>query len=337
MKKKYFLWSLLATMMVGLLSAGLSSCSKDEDPELSISSPTSMSINLQANGDGDKTITVSASHTDWSAEVSYINGSGWLTLGSQDGSSISFTVTENTTTSPRTAKVKIIATANASLNKEVTVTQAAGKRKTFSELILGTWNFTNEDDSIGITFFNNGTYNHFNYKKKHSGYSGYYKLTSDSIIFTIVQSKDITYSRSVKIKELSENSLTFEGFDSQIKPSSGIIYDGVYQGTREKDVDEKTAEKYRKDIIGDWKVTYYDHYGESNTSTLRIDENGNFIYYDETPSRGYNGIYGICGDKLLFLEDSQKCPIGTLYKISELTSNRFVFIDMDNDEIIGSK
>lgn len=127
MKKKDFLWSLLTMLMVATLSVGLSSCSKDEDPELSINSPTSLSISLLANGDGDKTITVSASHTDWSADVSYVNGSGWLTLGSQNGSSISFTVTENTTTSPRTAKVKIIATANASLTKEVTVTQAAGE------------------------------------------------------------------------------------------------------------------------------------------------------------------------------------------------------------------
>ena len=127
MKKKDFLWSALTIMMVGLLSVGLSSCSKDDDPELSIISPTSLLISLQANGDGDKTITVSASHTDWSADVSYVNGSGWLTLGSQNGSSISFTVTENTTTSPRTAKVKIIATANANLTKEVMVTQAAGE------------------------------------------------------------------------------------------------------------------------------------------------------------------------------------------------------------------
>ena len=127
MKKKDFLWSMLTIVVVSVLSVSLASCDKDDDPELSISSPTSLSISLQANGDGDKTITVSASHTDWSADVSYVNGSGWLTLGSQNGSSISFTVTENTTTSPRIAKVKIIATANASLTKEVTVTQAAGE------------------------------------------------------------------------------------------------------------------------------------------------------------------------------------------------------------------
>ena len=131
MRKKNFLWSLLAIVMAATMSMTLQSCflfgSDDDDPELSISSPASLSISLQANGDGDKTITVSASHTDWSADVSYVNGSGWLTLGSPNGSSISFTVTENKTTSPRTAKVKITATANANLVKEVTVTQAAGE------------------------------------------------------------------------------------------------------------------------------------------------------------------------------------------------------------------
>ena len=113
-------------------------------------------------------------------------------------------------------------------------------------------------------------------------------MTNDSIIFTIVQSKNISYNRSVGIKELSDNSLVFEGYDSQ-RISSGIIYNGVYRGTREKNVDEKTAVKYRKDIIGDWKVTY-DLYG-TMTSTLRINDNGTFVFYDEKPSDGYNGTY----------------------------------------------
>lgn len=210
---------------------------------------------------------------------------------------------------------------------------SANKEKTDSELILGTWNFTSDNGNISITFFDNGTYAHFDYKY-FDDYSGFYRLTNDSIIFTIVQSKNISYNRSVGIKELSDNSLVFEGYDSQ-RISSGIIYNGVYRGTREKNVDEKTAVKYRKDIIGDWKVTY-DLYG-TMTSTLRINDNGTFVFYDEKPSDGYNGTYSICDDKLLFVEDSQKCPIGGLYKIKELTDNRFVLTDMYEDEITGYK
>lgn len=127
MRKSKKLWHLLIMFMVAMLCVGFSSCDNEKDPELSISSPASMSISLLANGNGEKTITVSASETDWTADVSYVSGSGWLTLGNKNGSSISFIVTENTATSPRTAIVKIIATADARLNKEVTVTQAAGE------------------------------------------------------------------------------------------------------------------------------------------------------------------------------------------------------------------
>ena len=122
--KKNFFWSMLTVMMVSMLSAGFVSCSDDDDPTLSVDKT---SISLEANGNGDKNITVTASHTGWTADVSDVDGSDWLSLESQSGSSISFTVTENKKTSPRTAKVKITATANASLIKEVTVKQAAGE------------------------------------------------------------------------------------------------------------------------------------------------------------------------------------------------------------------
>ena len=158
MKKKDFLWSLLATMMVGLLSVTFTACNDDDpDSELTISSPENLSISLNANGDGDKTITVSASHTDWSADVSYVNVSGWLTLGSPNGSSISFTVTENTTTSPRTAKVKIIAQANASLNKEVTVTQAGADG--VIDVSLSSVEFESEGGSQTVTVTSNSEWN----------------------------------------------------------------------------------------------------------------------------------------------------------------------------------
>ncbi len=65
---------------------------------------------------------------------------------------------------------------------------SANKKKTDSELILGTWNFTSDNGNISITFFDNGTYAHLGYKP-FVDYSGFYRLTSDSVIFTIVQAK----------------------------------------------------------------------------------------------------------------------------------------------------
>lgn len=208
------------------------------------------------------------------------------------------------------------------------------KEKTEQEIILGTWNFINDDEDISITFFDNGAYAHYS-KKYHDGYEGFYKLTPDSVIFTIVQSKNVTYNRSVKVIELSENLFIFEGFDLQ-RISSGIIYDGIYKGSKENKVDEKTAVKYRKDIVGKWNVTY-NLYG-NQTSTLNIKDNGTFLFYDEGDEEDYyQGTYSICYDKLLFVEDTQKCPIGGLYTINELTNNSFVLVNTYNEQISGSK
>ena len=219
MKKKDFLWSLLAIVMAATLSVGLSSCSKDDDPELSISSPTSLSINLQANGDGDKTITVSASHTDWSADVSYVNGSGWLTLGSPNGSSISFTVTENTTTSPRTAKVKIIATANASLTKEVTVTQAAGESSITTD--SGPINFEIDGGSQTIQVTSNTSWNL-------KGKDTWLTVNPESKTSTDTDTKTVTILASENTTgETRSCTLTFSTSDNKASASITVTQKGL--------------------------------------------------------------------------------------------------------------
>lgn len=77
MKKKNFLWSLLATMMVGLLSVGFVSCGDDDDPdEVSVSMS---SVNFGENG-GSQSIQVT-SNTKWT-----VNGNpGWLTVSPMQG------------------------------------------------------------------------------------------------------------------------------------------------------------------------------------------------------------------------------------------------------------
>ena len=91
MKKKDFLWSLLAIMMVGLLSVGFVSCSPDTDPDtVSVSMP---SVNFSESG-GSQSIQV-MSNTKWTVS----GNPGWLTVSPMQGSSngaFSLTATANT-------------------------------------------------------------------------------------------------------------------------------------------------------------------------------------------------------------------------------------------------
>ena len=91
MKKKNFLWSLLATMMVGLLSVGFVSCGDDDDPdEISVSMP---SVNFGENG-GSQSIQVT-SNTKWTVS----GNPGWLTVAPVQGSNNgAFTLTANANT-----------------------------------------------------------------------------------------------------------------------------------------------------------------------------------------------------------------------------------------------
>lgn len=117
MRKKDFLWSVLAMVMAATMSMGLQSCDDDDDPELSIDKTF---LSLKANGDGDKDISVTAEHTDWTASV--IEGSAWLRVN-KNGQLASVSVDANQTTETRDGKIKITATADASLTYEVKVSQ----------------------------------------------------------------------------------------------------------------------------------------------------------------------------------------------------------------------
>lgn len=106
-------------MLVAILSVGFIACDGDDpDPELTVSTT---SLSLKSNGDGDKDITVTANHTDWTVNVT--DGASWLRVN-KNGQLATVSVDSNPTTTTRTGKIKIVATANASLSHEVTVSQA---------------------------------------------------------------------------------------------------------------------------------------------------------------------------------------------------------------------
>ena len=152
MKKKDFLWSLLAIVMAATLSVGLSSCKDDDDdPELSVSKT---SISLQANGDGDKDITVTASHTDWNASVT--DGSAWLRVN-KNGQLATVSVDANTTTQTRTGKFTITATADAKLSYVITVSQAGADG--VISLSMSSIEFESEGGSQTVTVTSNSGWN----------------------------------------------------------------------------------------------------------------------------------------------------------------------------------
>ncbi|MBQ8463973.1 MAG: BACON domain-containing protein [Prevotella sp.] len=129
MKKKGFLWSLLAIVMGAAMSVGLSSCGDDDpDPELTVSP---LDITIDANG-GSKSVTVTAKETDWTVEVT--RGDDWLTAN-KNGNQASLRASKNEGTEKREGSVRITATANGSLTFMVSVTQDGA---TGSILIDGT-------------------------------------------------------------------------------------------------------------------------------------------------------------------------------------------------------
>ena len=92
MKKKNYLWSLLTTMMVGLLSVGFTSCSKD-DPDPDSVSISMSSVNFGESG-GSQSIQVT-SNTNWTVS----GNPSWLTVSPMQGSNngaFSLTATANT-------------------------------------------------------------------------------------------------------------------------------------------------------------------------------------------------------------------------------------------------
>ena len=104
MKKKNFFWSLLTTIMVGLLSVGFVSCDGDDDPDKVSVSTNSVEL---SSGGGSQSIQV-LSNTKWT-----ISGNpSWLQVspiqGSGDGS-FSITASANTDTNSRNCTLFITA------------------------------------------------------------------------------------------------------------------------------------------------------------------------------------------------------------------------------------
>ena len=104
MKKKDFLWSLLAIVMAATMSLGLSSCgSDDDDDEVSVAMTQ---VSMDKSG-GTQVIPVT-SNTKWTA----MSSASWLTVAPMQGSgngSLMLTAQANTDTQSRSTVVTITA------------------------------------------------------------------------------------------------------------------------------------------------------------------------------------------------------------------------------------
>lgn len=117
MKKKDYLWSLLAIVMAATLSISISSCKKDDPaPTLSVTG----SVSVDANGGTSGDIIVTAENTDWSVDVTV--GKDWLTAY-KNGNRVSVSAKENPETSDRNGTIVITATADPKLSYPINVTQ----------------------------------------------------------------------------------------------------------------------------------------------------------------------------------------------------------------------
>lgn len=133
MKKKEFLWSLLAMLMVATLSVGLTSCGDDDDPDnVSVSMP---SVNFGESG-GSQSIQVT-SNTKWNVA----GAPEWLTVAPTQGSNngtITLSASSNTEKNGRNCVLYINA---GSASATVTVNQS-GKQKSTRVTITNSTNYT---------------------------------------------------------------------------------------------------------------------------------------------------------------------------------------------------
>jgi hypothetical protein len=125
MKKKDFLWSLLAILMTTTLSVGLSSC-KDDEEDPFLTATANGGTNFDINGD-DKTVDVK-SNGAWTITINVTEGdNGWLsanTSGDNGDKQVTFTASKNTTITTRKATVKFNCTSDDKQSKEINFSQA---------------------------------------------------------------------------------------------------------------------------------------------------------------------------------------------------------------------
>ncbi len=103
MKKKDFLWSLLATMMVGLLSVEFVSCDPDPDPELTVS-PEKLEFGVNADS---KSFSIT-SNVGWTV----VGNKDWITINQPSGGdngTVYVDVEKNEDFSERSGRITITA------------------------------------------------------------------------------------------------------------------------------------------------------------------------------------------------------------------------------------
>ena len=131
MERKNYLWSMLATIMVSMLSVGLLSCGGEDEPDtVTVSMP---SVNFGESG-GSQIIQV-LSNTKWTVSGS----TGWLTVAPVSGSGNGqFVVTASGNTEKTSRNTALTITAG-DASAFITVSQAAyvEPEKSLSERIAG--------------------------------------------------------------------------------------------------------------------------------------------------------------------------------------------------------
>lgn len=128
MKRKDFLWSVLAIIMAATLSVGLSSCSKDD--EVSVAMPQ---VSMDKSG-GTQVVPVT-SNTMWTA----MSSDSWLTVAPMQGSrngSIMLTAQANTTGQSRSTVVTITA---GDASAMIMVSQNGGSGPDLASIVAGTY------------------------------------------------------------------------------------------------------------------------------------------------------------------------------------------------------
>ena len=122
MKKRNFLWSMLIIGVTAMLSAGITSCTKDNhDPELKVSTRT---VTFDSKGNGDGNVYVSVENTGWTASIT--EGAEHFSLSPTSGKeSATITIStrgENTSSQDYKATVLVSSTLG-KITESINVTQ----------------------------------------------------------------------------------------------------------------------------------------------------------------------------------------------------------------------